>query len=79
MLRPCQLGAGNGRVLERRTIDVDVPAGTADGDTLSVALADSQGLVQVRVGSLPDSPLGRYAPMALLVAALAFLGFLLLP
>lgn len=79
VLRPCELCAGDGRVLERRAIDVDVPAGTADGDTLSVALADSQGLVQVRVGSLPDSPFVRYAAMALLVAALAFLGFLLLP
>jgi DnaJ-class molecular chaperone len=73
--RPCESCAGEGRVRGRRVVDVEVPAGTADGDVLLVG----ERALEVRVDSLPDAPLVRYAAVALLVAALAFLGLLLLP
>jgi molecular chaperone DnaJ len=77
--RPCPDCSGEGRVWGSRKLEVEVPAGTADGDTVAVELEGRAALVTVRVGSLPDAPLVRYAALALLVAALAFLGFLLLP
>lgn len=78
-LRPCPLCGGEGRVPGRRRVEVRVPAGTADGDTIPVELEDREAVVSVSVRSLPDAPLIRYAAVALLVGALAFLGFLLLP
>jgi molecular chaperone DnaJ len=79
VLRLCTLCGGEGRVRGRRPVEVPVPAGTADGDTIPVELGDRAGAVRVSVRSVPDTPLVRYAAVALLVAALAFLGFLLLP
>jgi molecular chaperone DnaJ len=79
VLHPCGGCAGEGKVRGRRPVEVHVPAGTADGDTLAVELEDLAATVSVGVRELPDRPLLRYAALALLVAALAFLGFLLLP
>lgn len=79
VLRPCVLCRGEGRVRARRSVAVVVPAGTADGDTIPVELDGRASAVAVSVRSVPDTPLVRYAALALLVAALAFLGFLLLP
>jgi DnaJ-class molecular chaperone len=73
--RPCEACAGEGRVRGRRVVEVEVSAGTADGEVMLVG----EGALEVRVHSLPDAPLVRYATVALLVAALAFLGLLLLP
>jgi hypothetical protein len=70
---------GAGEVRGRRAIELDVPAGTSDGDVLPVVLGDREAAVEVSVRSVPDAPIVRYAAGALLVAALAFLGFLLLP
>jgi molecular chaperone DnaJ len=77
MLRPCKLCRGEGRVRERRPVEVRVPAGTADGDTIRIELEGREAAVSVSVRSLPDAPLIRYGATAMLVAALAFLGFLL--
>ncbi len=79
VLRPCDVCHGEGQVRGRRSVVVAVPAGTADGDTIRVELEGQDAAVAVSVRSVPDTPLVRYAAAALLVAALAFLGFLLLP
>jgi molecular chaperone DnaJ len=78
--RPCAKCGGVGEVNGPRPFDVRIPAGTADGDRIELELdgRDSAAAVAVRVRSLPDAPLVRYLALALLVAALAFLGFLLL-
>lgn len=79
MLRPCPLCRGERRLRGRRRVEVRVPAGTADGDTIPIELEDREAVVAVGVRALPDTPLIRYAAVAMLVAAIAFLGFLLLP
>ena len=76
-LRPCALCGGEGRIRGRRRVEVRVPAGTADADTLPVELDGREATVAVRVRSLPDAPMIRYAALTLLALALAFLGFLL--
>jgi DnaJ-class molecular chaperone len=77
--RPCTPCCGAGRVTGRRAVEVRVPPGASDGDSVAVELEDRDARVTLRVRALPDMPLVRYAAAALLVAALAFLGFLLLP
>jgi molecular chaperone DnaJ len=76
-LRPCAVCCGAGRVRGRRRVEVRVPAGTTDADTLPVELDGREATVTVRVRPLPDSPVIRYAALTLLAVALAFLGFLL--
>jgi molecular chaperone DnaJ len=79
--RPCPKCSGAGEVNGPRPFDVRIPPGTADGDRIELELdgRDAAAAVAVRVRSLPDAPIVRYLAFALLVAALAFLGFLLLP
>jgi molecular chaperone DnaJ len=77
--RPCAACGGEGRVSATRTVAVDVPAGATDGDTVALPVEDEAAVIAINVRSLPDARLVRYAATALLVAALAFLGVLLLP
>jgi molecular chaperone DnaJ len=79
ILRPCGPCGGEGRAQGRRRLELDVPAGTADGDTIPVQLEHATAAVAVSVRSVPDTPVVRYAALALLMTAFAFLGFLLLP
>lgn len=79
ILAPCGACGGAGRVRAPRPVEVEVPAGTADGDVLTITLDGEERAVEVSVRALPDARAVRFAAVALLVAALAFLGFLLLP
>jgi molecular chaperone DnaJ len=76
---PCADCRGEGEVRGRRAVEVIVPSGAADGDRIAVDLGGREAAVAVRVRSLPDTPLVRCAAAVLLVTALAFLGYLLLP
>ena len=79
LTRPCVTCGGAGEVQGRRPFEVRIPPGTTDGDRIELDLDGRNAAVAVRVSSLPDAPLVRYLALALLVAALAFVGFLLLP
>jgi molecular chaperone DnaJ len=72
----CDVCGGSGETEERREVEVTIPSGVEDGARLPL---DDGSHVVVRVGSQPvDSVAVRAAAAVGLVAALAFLVFLLL-
>jgi molecular chaperone DnaJ len=76
--RPCSLCQGEGAVQGHRSVEVRVPPGAADGARLPIEIDGREAAVAVRVHAPPaESPLVRWSAVGLLVAALAFLGFLL--
>ena len=72
----CEACGGAGRTAEERELRVRVPAGVRDGDLLRVATVP--GLIRARVAPRPvDSVLVRALALALLLAAVALLAYLL--
>jgi molecular chaperone DnaJ len=77
---PCATCSGVGDVWRRRTIDVRVPAGVADGARIRLAHAagNADAYVRVKVLAPPRDPAWiRYGALVALLAAVAFLLFVL--
>ena len=66
---PCPACGGDGELATVRTVEVDVPPGTVDGDPVPV----DGGVVAVRVKAPADPRLVRYGAAVLLAVALVFL------